>query len=238
MIAENLTIPIIVGAALVDSVNPCVLGVLIFLLAFMTTAFQSRTRMLLGGLFYSLVVYVTYLALGLGILKITVSVGISTAFYWVAALVAIAAGLFEIKDFFWYGKGFSLQMIPGASARIKYYTSRIAAIQQLHPGLSILFIGILGVFVVLVELPCTGAPYFAVLALLSKGAYSQAVPFLLLYNFIFVLPLLAVIAVAYFGTSSERLEQWRQSHRGLMRLIIGVFLICLGVFMLYSIQGF
>ncbi|KKS38337.1 MAG: hypothetical protein A3G49_06055 [Candidatus Sungbacteria bacterium RIFCSPLOWO2_12_FULL_41_11] len=238
MAIDNLTIPIIVSAALVDSINPCVLGVLIFLLAFMTSAFRSRTRMLLGGLFYSLVVYVTYLALGLGILRITVSIGVSTAFYWVAALVAIAAGLFEIKDFFWYGKGFSLQMIPGASERIKYYTSRIAAIQENRPGLSLLFIGLLGVFVVLVELPCTGAPYFAVLALLAKGAYADAVPFLLLYNFIFVLPLLAVVAVAYFGTSSEQMEEWRKRHRGLMRLVIGTFLIALGVFMLYSIQGF
>ena len=101
-----------------------------------------------------------------------------------------------------------------------------------------LFIGLLGVFVVLVELPCTGAPYFAVLALLAKGAYADAVPFLLLYNFIFVLPLLAVVAVAYFGTSSEQMEEWRKRHRGLMRLVIGTFLIALGVFMLYSIQGF
>src|SRR3989338_4292679 len=121
---EQLTLGIILGAALVDSINPCVFGVLIFLLAFMTRVFKSRHRMLLGGLWYSLVVYLTYLALGFGILRIAVSIGISTAFYWVAALVAIVAGLLEIKDFFWYGKGFSLQMIPGASERIKLYTQK------------------------------------------------------------------------------------------------------------------
>src|SRR3989338_3387615 len=172
MAIDNLTIPIIVSAALVDSVNPCVLGVLIFLLAFMTSAFRSRTRMLLGGLFYSLVVYVTYLALGLGILRITVSIGVSTAFYWVAALVAIAAGLFEIKDFFWYGKGFSLQMIPGASERIKYYTSRIENMETRHPLLLLATVVGLGIFVVMVELPCTGAHYLAVLGLLAKGEYT------------------------------------------------------------------
>jgi cytochrome c biogenesis protein CcdA len=235
MIGENLTLGIIIGAALVDSVNPCVFGVLIFLLAFLTRVFKSRTRMLLGGLLYSLVVYGAYLAIGFGILKVTVSIGISVAFYWVAAAIAIIAGLLEMKDFFWYGKGFTLQMIPGASHRIKMYTKKIEAIERLHPVLSMAMVSLLGIFVVLVELPCTGAPYFAVLALLAEGAYSAAIPYLLLYNFIFVLPLLVVIGIVYFGTGSDRLEAWRQKHRGLMRLVIGLFLVTLGIFMIYSI---
>jgi len=178
MIEQNLTLGIILGAAIVDSINPCVFGVLIFLLAFMTRVFKTRSRMLIGGLLYSAVVYLTYLALGFGIVNAAVSIGVSTAFYWVAAIIAILAGLLEIKDFFWYGKGFTLQLIPGSAERIKMYTSKIEAIQQKHPALGLLLVGFLGVFVVLVELPCTGAPYFAVLALIAQGAYEQAVPYL------------------------------------------------------------
>ncbi|MBI2023401.1 hypothetical protein HYT01_02450 [Candidatus Giovannonibacteria bacterium] len=235
MIAENLTLGIVLGAALVDSINPCVFGVLIFLLAFMTRVFKSRSRMLLCGLWYSLVVYATYLALGFGILKLAVSIGFATGFYWIAATVAIVAGLLEMKDFWWYGKGFSLQMLPGGSQRVKMYTEKLEIWQEKYPSLSFLLIGFLGIFVVLVELPCTGAPYFAVLALLAKGDYSVAVPYLLIYNFVFVLPLLAIVAIAYFGTASERLEAWRQEHRGFMRLVIGLFLIALGIYMIYSL---
>jgi len=235
MLGENLTLGVVIVAALVDSINPCVFGVLIFLIAFMTKIFKSRTKMLLGGLFYSLVVYITYLLLGFGILKATLSVGIATGVYIVAASIAIIAGLFEIKDFFWYGKGFSLQMIPGAGKRIEYYTQKIEQMERRHPAILILTTAALGVFVVLVELPCTGAPYFAILGLLAKGSYATAVPLLLLYNFIFVLPLLVVVAVAYFGASSETLESWRKKNRGLMRLLIGLFLIALGVYMLISI---
>lgn len=238
MIGDQLTIGIILGAALVDSINPCVFGVLIFLLAFMTRVFKSRRRMLLGGLFYTLVVYLTYLALGFGILKLTVSIGFATGFYWAAAIVAIVAGLIEIKDFFWYGKGFSLQMIPGASKRIKMYIKKVEAIEKVHPRLSMLFVGILGIFVVLVELPCTGAPYFAVLALLAKGSYTTAVPYLLLYNFVFIIPLLVMIAFAYVGKTSKSLEEWRQKHKRSMRLVVGVFLITLGVYMIYSVTAF
>ncbi|PIR69391.1 MAG: hypothetical protein COU47_03410 [Candidatus Niyogibacteria bacterium CG10_big_fil_rev_8_21_14_0_10_46_36] len=237
MLEGNLTLGIIIGAALLDSINPCVIGVLVFLIAFMTRVFKSRNRMLVGGLVYTLVVYLTYLLLGFGILRLTfLSPDVATTFYWIVAIIAIFAGFLEIKDYFWYGKGFSLQMIPGASARIKAYTDWIERIQSRHFSLLLLTMVVLGVFVVLVELPCTGAPYLAVLGLLSQGHYASAVPLLLLYNFIFVLPLLFIIGFAYFGTSSERLEAWRRQHRGLMRLLVGIFLIVLGFYMIYSLN--
>ena len=236
MFGQELTLGIIISAALIDSINPCVFGVLIFLIAFMTKIFKSSSKMLLGGLLYASIVYITYLLLGLGILKFALSTGIASAFYWIAALIAIIAGLFEIKDYFWYGKGFSLQMIPGGATRIKAYTNWIAKMEGRHPALLFLTTALLGVFVVLVELPCTGAPYLAILGLLSKGAYSAAVPLLLLYNLVFIFPLLFIIGAAYFGTSSERMEEWRKEHRGLMRLGIGLALLALGFYMIYSLN--
>lgn len=234
---EGLTLGIIFTAALVDSINPCVIGVLIFLIAFMTRLFKNSYKMVLGGILYSSVVYITYLLIGLGILKITGNVGITTGFYWFAAAVAILAGLLEIKDYFWYGKGLSLQIIPGGAARIKYYTRAIEKMEGRHPALLFLTLVLLGIFVVLVELPCTGAPYLAILGLLSKGDFATAVPLLLFYNLIFILPLLLIIGLSYFGTSSEVLEEWRKKNRGLMRLGIGIFLILLGIYMIYSLRA-
>ena len=168
MLGENPTLGVVIGAALVDSINPCVFGVLIFLITFMNKIFKTRRMMLLGGLLYSAVVYATYLALGFGILRVTVNIGVSTAFYSVVAVIAVVAGLFEIKDYFWYGRGFSLQMIPGGAARLKRYTAKIETMQSRHPAVLLLVTALLGIFVVLVELPCTGAPYFAILGLLAK----------------------------------------------------------------------
>jgi len=233
---QELTLGIIISAALIDSINPCVFGVLIFLIAFMMKAFKSPGKMLLGGFLYTIVVYATYLLIGFGILKFALSTGISSTFYWVAALIAIIAGLLEIKDYFWYGQGFTLQMIPGGAARIKAYTNWISNMEGRHPALLFLTTAALGVFVVLVELPCTGAPYLAILGLLSKGEFSAAVPLMLLYNLIFILPLLLIIGAAYFGTSSEKLEEWRKEHRGLMRLGIGLALLALGFYMIYSLN--
>lgn len=236
MLGQELTLGIVVVAALADSINPCVFGVLIFLIAFMTKLFKSPRKMLMGGLLYTAVVYLSYLLIGFGLLKVAVNTGISTGFYWFAAIVAIIAGLLEIKDYFWYGKGFTLQMIPGGAERIKMYTTKIEKMEKRHPALLMLMTAFLGIFVVLVELPCTGAPYLAILGLLSKGAYASALPLLLLYNFIFIIPLFIIIGIAYFGSSSANLESWRKEHRGLMRLGIGLFLLVLGFYMIYSLN--
>lgn len=235
VLPEGLTLPILIGAALLDSINPCVFGVLIFLIAFMTKMFKNPHKMLLGGLWYSFVVYVTYFAIGVGFLKVTVSLGVSVIVYWIAAVIAIFAGILEIKDFFWYGRWFSLKMIPGSAERLKFYLKRIEDIQHRDGWFTFVLAGLLGVFVVLVELPCTGAPYLAVLAILGEGNYAEGIPLLLLYNLIFILPLLVIIGFAYFGKSSHLLERWRQKHKGLMRLIIGLFLIALGAYMAYTI---
>ena len=236
VLPEGLTLPIIIGAALVDSINPCVFGVLIFLIAFMTKVYKKPSRMLLGGAIYTSVVYGAYFLLGLGILKFTVSFGLSLIVYWIAALIAIGAGLLEIKDFFWYGKGLTLQLLPGAAERLREYTRKIERLQEHNGWFTYVAAGLLGVFVVLVELPCTGAPYLAILAIIGQENYTHGIPLLLLYNFIFILPLLAIIGISYFGKSSKALEQWRKKHRGVMRLVIGLFLIALGILMITTIS--
>ncbi len=230
----ELTIGLLVAAALADSINPCVFGVLIFLLAYMTAVFKSKSKMLLAGLIYVSAVYVTYFLLGMGIFTLAYTAGLSRPFYWFAAIVAIVAGLVEIKDYFWYGKGFTLQMIPGAAQRLKIYAKAMKRMETKHPVLSLLVAALLGIFVVFVELPCTGAPYLAVLGLLSAGSYAEGIPLLLLYNLIFILPLFVIIGLVYLG-HTEKLEKWRKKHRGAMRLVIGLFLLALGSYMIWAV---
>lgn len=232
---EQLTLGIVIAAALADSINPCVFGVLIFLLAYMTAVFKNKNRMLLSGFIYITAVYVTYFLIGVGIFTLAYTAGLARPFYWFAAIVAILAGLFEIKDFFWYGKGFSLQIIPGGAKRIKKYAAIMKKLETEHPILSLAIAALLGIFVVFVELPCTGAPYLAILGMLSAGTYTTGIPLLLLYNLIFIMPLFVIIGLVYTGRASEKLEKWRKEHRGLMRLGIGLFLLALGAYMIWAV---
>src|SRR3989344_8324622 len=150
----ELSIGVLILAAAVDSINPCVFGVLIFLLAYMTRVFKSGRRMLIGSAFYISSVYISYLVIGLGILKFVQSANVAIAFYWVAAFVAIFAGILEIKDYFNYGAGLTLQILPGGAKRIRMYTKHIERVEKRHPALSLIVSFFLGFLVVLIELPC------------------------------------------------------------------------------------
>lgn len=220
-------LPILIGAALVDSVNPCAFGVLIFLLAYLAKTFRKPYKLLIHGLTYIFAVFLTYLVAGLILLPLLQGLGkISTTIYAVIGALIILAGLVELKDFFAYGRGFSLQLIPGASHRIKMYANKISASLAGAFGL--------GIFVALVELPCTGAVYLAILSILSlSGITFSALTFLILYNLIFVAPLIVILFLVYKGSSTVELEAWRKRHRHLMRLIIGLMLVGLGAWMIW-----
>lgn len=227
-----IPLPILVGAAIIDSINPCAFGVLIFLLSYLTESSKSKAKLILHGIIYITAVYVTYFSAGLILLPVIGSLGkFSLFFYGVIGILVILSGLAEIKDFFWYGKGFSLSLIPGTSERIKMYANKISD--------NIISAFILGIFVALVELPCTGAVYLAILSIMSLvGVTFENVAELVLYNFIFVAPLILILLTFVYGIRSEKLEAWRKKHRGTARLIIGIVLVALGVWMLITALPF
>lgn len=219
--------PILVGAAVVDSINPCAFGVLIFLLAYLTKTFKNPNRMLVHGIVYIVGVFVTYLAAGLILLPIIRQLtGFSSTAYIVIAILIIIAGLVEIKDVFWYGRGFSLAIRPSDAERIKMYVKKISTKLSTAFGL--------GVFVALVELPCTGAVYLAVLTLMSfSGVSLNHITMLILYNVIFVLPLFGILFAMYRGVGDKKMHAWREKHKKLMRLLTGVVLIGMGIWMIW-----
>ena len=232
------TLGLIAGSAIIGAINPCSIGGLVLMVSVILASKKSKQKLLVLGGVYIFTIFTTQLLIGLGLLSfLSFLPWVITKYISVTmGTVIVLLGLVEIKDYFWYGKGFSLAMIPGAAQRIKKYTIWIEGLEGRHPAVLYGVTAALGVFVVLVELPCTGAPYLVILGLLAKGAYASAIPLLLLYNFVFVLPLLVILAFAYFGTSSEQLEAWRHRNREWMRLAVGIFLLCLGFYMIYSLN--
>ncbi len=222
---SEINLPIIIGAALIDGINPCAFGVLIFMLAYLAKT-AKKSKMLINGLVYILFVFITYFVSGLILLPIIRKLaGFSVASYYVIAAVIGIAGLLEIKDYFWYGKGISLTIFPSEAARIKKYAR--------HVGGSPFAAAFMGTFVALVELPCTGAVYLAVLALMSMSGITVGnIGFLAIYNLIFVLPLVLILFFVYRGIHWQHFEDWRNKHKGMMRLFTGVLLIILSIWMI------
>lgn len=230
-IAPELTFPILVGGALLDSMTPCVIGVLILL---MTVLMRQKDKRILvrNGLIYVSAVYLTYFIAGVTLLKIFTltreTVTIANYFYLGLGGLIGFFGLLEVKDFFWYGRWVSLGIFPRFISTMEGYVERTGQ----SPIAAFLF----GIFVTLIELPCTGAPYLAVLTLMSFMAFSKALPLLVVYNLVFVLPLIFIISLAYVGVRVKKIEKWRRVNRRGIRLFIGVFLLALSILTFYIIS--
>lgn len=218
----DISLPVLIGAALVDSINPCAIAVLILLIVYLLGIAKNKGRMLLAGVIYISAVYITYLLAGLGLLSAIHATGLSYYVYPIAAGVAIITGLICVGDAVFRRKEFTLKIPKSRQPAIKKW-ARKATLPAAF---------VLGVLVSAFELPCTGAVYLAILAMLSSASWPVAFGYLLLYNFFFVLPLLVILGLAYQGVAAESLNRWRQKHSHLMKLVLGLVLLGLGVWML------
>lgn len=225
------TLSVVLISAAIDSINPCAIGVLILMLSVILGNRKSSVkRMLLYGGAYIFSIFLTYLLAGLGLIYFLSTIPIVVAEYLslaVGALV-ILAGLLEIKDFFWYGRGFSLQ-IPG------YFAKKIH--DYSHSKVSLFGVMFLGAFVAAVELPCTGAPYLAIITLLSINFNFHAFLLMVLYNFIFVAPLLIILFLVAGGAKLNMFKKWKEENKGTMRLFLGLLLVALGWLLIMIANG-
>jgi len=218
---HDLKLAVVIGAALIDSINPCAIGVILFLSSVLLKLSERKTLLLkLGGL-YIVTIYVVYLLSGLGLIWFQgylIEHGFAEIVGITIGVLVIVLGLIELKEFFWYGKGISLEIAPRYKERLNRMAERITL-----PGIIVI-----GGFVAIVELPCTGGPYLAITTLLATDFNLHALYLLILYNLIFVMPLVLILVMIYFGSSTLVLKRWRQSNRKWMNLGSGLLMIALG----------
>ncbi len=219
----------VIFTALIDSINPCAIGVLILLISTVIATAKSKKRMLVLGLAYIGAVMVTYFLAGIGLLFFFTTIPQSVAEYIsiIVGAIIVFAGLVEFKDFFWYGQGFSLAIAPNMAKKIHEYSQNLSV-----PGMIFL-----GAFVSAVELPCTGAPYLAIILVLKEQFDLTALLLMVLYNFIFVLPLLIILFLAAAGMKITEIKMWKERNRPYMRLLSGLLLVVLGWVLIFIANG-
>ena len=227
--AVNLapTLPVITGAAFVDSINPCAIAVLLILLAALLATGDKKAALKTGAAFIT-ALYLTYFMLGIGLIGILNLSGFATIFHQFIGILAIVIGIFNIKDYFWYGGGGFVMEIP-RSWRPKLK-------EMLGKATSPAAAFFIGIIVTLFELPCTGGPYIFVLGLLSQNLpWVKVVPILLYYNLVFILPLIILSGLIYFGYSSvEKANLWKEKNIRILHLVAGIIMVILGVWVYWS----
>jgi len=226
----ELTLPKIVSLAAVDAVNPCALAVLtLMLIAILTYNPKKKRNVLLAGLAFSISVFVMYLFYGLVIIRffqlIQTLTTIRLWLYKILGLLAVILGLLNLRDFFHYKPGrLGTEMPMMLRPKVKKIISRVTSPRGAF---------VVGLFVTVFLLPCTIGPYVIAGGILSALELVKTIPWLLIYNSIFILPMLAITLIVYAGVKRvEDISGWKEKNIRYLHLVAGLIIICLGVAML------
>jgi thiol-disulfide isomerase/thioredoxin len=232
---KTLGISAVAAAGFIDGVNPCAFATLIFFVSYLTFVGRARREILLVGLTFSLSVFVTYFLVGLGLLRVIQSVSVVPAVsrYIYLATIGLALGLgaLSLYDYTLCRRGRSSDMVLQMPAFLKNQVRGIIR-KEVWWNRYILAAIATGFVVSILELTCTGQVYLPTILFVSRfqGLKANALGYLALYNLMFVIPLLCVFALVFFGTGSERLSFIFQRHVGRVKFATSlVFFVLAGV---------
>ncbi len=238
---ESFSVAGIVIAGLLDGINPCAFTTIVFFLSMLAYLGKSKREMAIVGVGFTLAIFVTYFLLGLGLLSAVKSFSVGSGIAdGIAVCVAILAFVLAGWSFVDFARTARSGDVSKATLGLpKSIKSRIHKVIRVGLTTRNLVVGSLtiGVLVALLESLCTGQLYLPVIVIVTRapGLRTQAVSYLLLYNVMFIAPLVAILVVAYLGVKSEKLGQLLRRHLAVMKLAMAVLFAGLGVLVLLTL---
>jgi cytochrome c biogenesis protein CcdA/glutaredoxin len=225
--SSQLSLPLVILAAMVDSANPCGLSVLVFLLIPMAVA-GSRRRILLVGGVYITAMFLFHLFVGIGLFSVFSLSGLSRIFALIGGAIALILGIITIVDVIRNKETFILSIPESKKGLLGDYI-RIASLPAAF---------ILGILAGILGFSCTGGIYISILAIMGTEMTVMAgLPWLALYNIVYILPLILITLLIAYGISPEKANSMRSEYKRTIRLIIGLVLVTLGVVILFGWVG-
>ncbi|EKD49702.1 MAG: cytochrome c biogenesis protein, transmembrane region [uncultured bacterium] len=231
--SESIALGTVIGIGLADGVNPCAIGMLVFLLGYLIVFAGRRKDVPRTGVVYIAVVFATYFIVGLLFYRVLVEfshtsryAAISNLIHLVLGGILIIAGAINVKDFAFYGVGPSLEISKKVRPFLQRWVSKTTLLSTV----------VLAVLVTIFEVPCSLPLYAGVLDVLSRSDVSKVgiVGYLGLYNFLFVLPLIVILILVWSGKKMVDLKEWEHRSKKWMKLSMGVILIGFGIWMLLT----
>lgn len=227
----TLTIPVLIGAAIVDSINPCTIAIMVMLLGVIIGT-KGRKKMLLASAVFIGIIFCMYLFMGLGVHSILsfASPEITSGFYTIMTIGAFVLSVMEINAYFNYQPGFTAVEIP---LFLRPHMKKI-----IEGATSLPTVAVAAVFCSLFLLPCSSGPYLIVLSMLAKAVTLNALLYLVLYNIVFILPMVIIAVAIFLGKSTvERVSASRDKYIKEMHLFAGLLLFALFLVMLTQVLG-
>jgi cytochrome c biogenesis protein CcdA len=234
----DVTILAVISGGLIDGINPCAFATLIFFIAYLERVKQKKKTLLYIGMAFSLAVFIGYILVGLGILEFYYqadeSLLISDTLYFFAGSLALFLGIFNVYDYLKVKKDEApILQLPRFLKKKRGRIIRILTQNRSIPLLIILAF-IVGFGIALLEFVCTGQVLIPVLAVIKSASPERftAYVYLILYNLMFIVPLLLILGFFYMGYKSETFGDVLQSRQGTIKILTAVFLFVIGAYMM------
>jgi len=237
---QSFGILTVLGAGLIDGLNPCAFATLVFFISYMTLSGRRGRDVLFVGGAFTLGVFLTYLLVGVGLLRAVQSLRIFSALgrwvYLVTALACAILAMLTFRDFVKARRGqasdMTLKLPAGLRRRIHTIVRENA---QVRAFVGVAFVT--GFVVSLIELACTGQVYLpTIMFVLSvPGLAAQAFVSLALYCAAFILPLAVVFLLSYLGTTSQQLGLFVNRHTAAIKGLTGLLFVGLALWMTWTL---
>jgi len=240
----------IIAAGLEDGFNPCAFTVIVFFISFLALQGYKKKELIVIGSVFIFTVFLTYLLIGLGIFNFLYRM---QGFWMVSRTINLSIGVFSVilgflalYDFFKFRRtkdteGLVLQLPKTIKNRIhkiigSHYRKAKEGPQQKTQLSKLIVSAFITAFLVsLLEAVCTGQLYLPTITFIFKTtSYKlEAFGYLLLYNFLFILPLFGVFLLAMFGVTSGQFAGFMKKHMGLIKILMAVMFFILGLFLIW-----
>lgn len=212
---------------MVDSTNPCGLSVLVFLLISMAAAGNRKRILLVSGAYIS-AMFLFHLFVGIGLFSVFSLSGLSKLFSLIGGAVALILGAITIADVIRNRETFLLSVPESRKGLLGNYV-RMATLPAAF---------VLGILAGILGFSCTGGIYISILGLMGRDmTVMTGLPLLVLYNLVYILPLVLVTLLVAYGISPARADRVRTEYKRPIRLAIGFILVALGAVILLGWLG-
>ncbi|MBC7249051.1 MAG: hypothetical protein H5T62_02110 [Anaerolineae bacterium] len=233
----------IVGAGLVDGINPCAFTTVIFFISYLALTGRKGWEIIATGLAFTLGVFIVYVALGLGLFKVLEAIpffqgtmsALRTVIFVLTGVLCLVLAVAAFQDFLKARKGQTKGMTLSLPDRWRMQINRVirtgARRRAFVPAAFVT-----GLLVSLIELACTGQVYWPTIVFVMQvpELRARAFLYLLIYNLAFILPLVIVFILAYLGlTTAERLGKLLRRWMWAIKLVTAMFFLAIAVLVLY-----
>jgi thiol-disulfide isomerase/thioredoxin len=236
-------------AGWMEGLNPCALATLVFFISYLTMVGRKRKEIFWGGLAFSGTGFVTHLSIGIGILGFIRHLSFLPLFsqivYLITFLFALLLGIFSLYDYIQLKKGRPSKMklqVPNFLKKKIHQMIRVRSnvLEAEKESASIRFLlsaVVIGFFVTLFQSTCTSQVYLPTILFVMNipSLRGSAVLYLILYNFVYILPLLIIFGIVYWGVTSEQLSFFLQKRASTIKLLTSIFFFVLAGILILSL---